>query len=68
MKTRSLWVVVDVQSGQRVTRFGVHGSQESAQAIIDLQLSSFGVNIKPQFEVQQIEGTQTDPRSDTTEQ
>jgi len=68
MKTKSLWAIVDVGSGQRVTRLGVHGSRESVQAILDLQLSSFDVKIKPQFEVQRIEETQTDPCSDATEQ
>lgn len=55
MKIRPLWVIVDAESGKRIGRFGAHGSRESAQAMLDLQLSSFDVNIKAKFEIRKTE-------------
>lgn len=53
MKKRRLWVVVNIATGKSVERLGTHGSQKSAQAMLDTYLEAFEVNLKPNFEVRE---------------
>lgn len=55
MKTRPLWVIVNVASGERLEHLGVHGSKAAALAMLNQHLDSYSVDIRKNFEVRKLE-------------
>ncbi len=50
---RALWTVFNSKSGEIVERFGRHGSEASAQMMLEEFLDSFDVDVRDGFEVRQ---------------
>ena len=50
---RALWAVFNRETGDMVERFGRHGSETSAQMMLDEFLDSFDVDVRDGFEVRQ---------------
>ncbi|MAA49829.1 MAG: hypothetical protein CMP83_06610 [Gammaproteobacteria bacterium] len=50
---QKLWIVVNRNTHKPVKHLGVHGSREAAQAMRDLHLESYEVDLKLTLEVRE---------------
>jgi len=55
MNKSGKWIIVDTESGKKVDRLGIHESRESAESMLDLQLSLFDVDIRDKFVIHEIQ-------------
>ena len=51
---KSLWCVVNRDTGAVVERFGRHGSEASARSMLEEFLDAFDVDVRADFEVCQL--------------